>query len=274
MKNSLLNTLLLFILILVAVIVLFNINIYLGILVTILALSYFLYRSRASIYVLQGNAKYSSGDLEKALEYYKKAYGTGKCKPQTIISYAYLLLRSGKLDESEKLLTEVLNTSLDADSKMLAKSNMSLVLWKKNRLDDATALLEEVFADYKTTVMYGNLGYMYVLKGDMEKALEFNLEAYGYNDTNPVILDNLGQTYYLRGEYDKSEEIYSKLMASNPKTPGVYYNYGLLLSALGQDEKALEVLRKALDFKINFLSGVTEEEIRNKMQKIEEGLVS
>jgi len=129
-------------------------------------------------------------------------------------------------------------------------------------------MLEEVFATYKTTTVYGSLGYLMLLKGDLEKALAFNQEAYEYNDNNSVIVDNLALNYYLLGELDKAEEIYEKLMTKNPTYPEAYYNYGLTLEAKNKIDKALEVMEKALDFKFSFLSNVSREEVENKIQEL------
>jgi tetratricopeptide (TPR) repeat protein len=153
---------------------------------------------------------------------------------------------------------------------MLLKSNIALVQWKKGQLDDAVATLEEVFAGFKNTAVYGSLGYLLILKGDLEKALEFNREAYDYNNQNAVIVDNLGQNYYLMGEYDSAGEVYEKLLAGKPDFPEPYYNYGLVLAATGCRERALELFRKALEQKFSFLSAITREEVEHAIRKLSE----
>lgn len=227
-----------------------------------------LYRLRGTIYTIIGNWTYSKGNIDNAIRWFKKAYNIKNRKPNTVVSYAYLLLKSGDTEESEKILTSLINTNIGNDNKMLAKSNLALVLWKKDRLDDAIAMLEEVLESYKTSTVYGSLGYLYIAKGDLDKALAFNQEAYEYNSYNKIILDNLGQTYYLRGEYDKAEEIYDKLMLTNPTFPEAYYNHALLLDKTGKTEKAVESLNKALTFKTTFLSTVTGEEIEEKIKDL------
>lgn len=269
---KIIKNLLIFVAAFIIIIVLFNYNILVGLAAVVAGILFVAYISRARILVLQGTAQYSKGDMDKALFYFKKAFDTGKCKPTSSISYGYLLLRAGRIEESEKILNTLLSGNLKSDEKMTAKSNLALVMWKKGNIDEAISILEEVISNYKNTNVYGSLGYMYILKGDLDKALEFNLEAYEYNSSNNVILDNMGQTYYLMGEQDKAEEIYEKLMANKPTVPGVYYNFGLVLAEKGQTEKALEYTKKALDYKINFLSGVTEAEIRQKIEQLEKGL--
>jgi len=243
-------------------------NVYLALAFAAIYIGSVIYMGRATVFSIMGNVSYGRGDMKKSAEWFSKAYMTGKARPNTIISYAYLLLKLGNVDDSEGILKKFISASPSHDDEMLAKSNLALVLWKKGDLDGAINMLEEVFATYKTTTVYGSLGYLMLLKGDLEKALAFNQEAYEYNDNNSVIVDNLALNYYLLGELDKAEEIYEKLMTKNPTYPEAYYNYGLTLEAKNKIDKALEVMEKALDFKFSFLSNVSREEVENKIQEL------
>lgn len=225
--------------------------------------------SRSTIYKLFANIKYARGDMDKTLHWYRKAYEADMAKAGTAITYAYLLIRGGNIEEAEKVFNKIFELKLGQDEKMLAESYYALLLWKKGDLDGAVNMLEKVIEKYKTTTIYGNLGYLLILKGDLDRALEFNLEAYNYNSSNPTILDNLGQTYYLRGEQDKAVEIYEKLMLHNPKFPSAYYNYGLVLLKNADHEKALENMEKALKFNFSpSLSTINKSEIEAKIGEI------
>jgi tetratricopeptide (TPR) repeat protein len=231
-----------------------------------------MYSLRSSIFSFMGTLKYSRGDIDEAVRWFKKAHETHNTKPRAEISYAYLQLKQGNLEEAESILNSLLSTNLQKDDEMNAKSNLALVLWKKSRLDDAISLMEEVIDNYKTSAVYGSLGYLLIEKGNLDKALAFNLEAYDYNGRNAVIADNLGQTYYSLGEYDKAEELYKNLMSANPSFPEAYYNYALVLEKLGRLQEALETIRKASDYKLSFLSTVTKEEIEAKSEEIRKRL--
>lgn len=252
-----------------AIIILFRKNFIYGIIALILYTLYGLYTGKASIFAIMGSRNYSKGNMEEAIKWFDKAYKSGSAKPMTVTSYAYLLLKCGNITEAEKILNEQMNKLLSNEEKMNVKSNLALVLWKKGQLDEAVNMLEEVFSNYKTTTIYGSLGYLLILKGDLNKALEFNLEAYEYNSSNAVIQDNLGQTYFLMGEYDKSQEIYEKLVSTNPSFPEAYYNYGLLMKQKGELNKALELMKKALEYKFSFLSTVSREEVEAEIKNIE-----
>jgi len=268
MNNDRNNKLVKYLLPVAVIIVLFFFKPLLGILGIIAYIFYVLFTARSGVYKLIGSVRYSKGDMDNALTWLKKAYESNKADPRTAISYAYLLLKAGRLEESEKVFSELLSGKLNSDDRNLAKSNYALLLWKKGNLDEAINMLEEVTKEYKTTTVYGSLGYLLILKGDLDRALEFNLEAYDYNSSNTIIQDNLGYTYYLKGEFDKAEEIYKKLVASNPTFPEAYYNYGLVLIKKGDPAKAYEFMEKSLNYKLTFLSTITRYEIEAKIEEL------
>lgn len=261
-----------FILPVVVIIASFYYSKILGIAFVIVYIGYLLYMNRVGIYSILGSISYGKGQMDKAIKWFGQAYQSQKAHPKMAVSYAYLLLKNGDIQEPEKILTDLLGKKIDKDSEMIAKSNLALVLWKKGQLDEAIAMLEKVHGEFKTSTIYGSLGYLLIAKGDLDRALEYNLEAYHYNDSNTIILDNLGQTYYLRGEYDKAEEIYHKLMASNPSFPEAYYNYGLLLLAKNEKEQALANMEKALNYQFTYLSTVTREEVETKIGEMKQAI--
>ena len=257
-----------FVLLVVVLIVLFNINLFVGLTALLMIFAYMFYITRTSLFSVIGTMNYSKGNLDKAISWYKRAYETGKANPRSNISYAYLLLKSGRIDESEAILQKMLKSSIGKDDMMFTKSNLALAVWKKGDLDGAVSMLEEILPEYTNSTIYGSLGYFHILKGDLDKALQFNLEAYEYNNTNTVILDNLGQTYHLTGQDEKALEIYETLVSKNPAFPEAYFNYSLVLEKLGKLEQALEMAEKALNYKLTFLSTISRDDIEEKIKEI------
>lgn len=254
---------------LIALIVLFSYSKIIGLAFLALVILFLVIRNRAGLYNVFAGFAYKKGDTDKALAWLKKAYHVRNSKPKIKMLYSYLLLKTGNVEEAGKTLEDIMSSKLNFEDERMAKSNYALVLWKKGRLNDAAALLEEVYTDYKTTTLYGSLGYLLILKGDLDRALKINTEAYEYNDSDPVILDNLAHTMYLRGDLSKAAELYEKLMSVNPSFPEAYYNYSLVLMEQKDYDRALSTIKKAANFKLSFLSNLTQEELTGKIKKIE-----
>ena len=265
MIKKLLKVLITFLLPIIVIIILIRINVLIGLVALIVYIAISVYSSRSAIYTALGSSNYSKGNIGKALTLFEKAYHTGKMPNTTIAFYAYILLKTGNIELSENLLTKMLKTNLSLDDINQFKSIFALVHWKRQRLDEAIEMLEEVIKNYSTTSVYGSLGYFYILKGDLEKALTFNLEAYDYNNSDNIINDNLGQTYLALEQYEKSKEIYEILISKKPTFPEAYFNYGLLLEALEQHDQAQEMFKVALESKFSYLSSLTKEQIQTKL---------
>ncbi len=226
---------------------------------------------RASVLSLIATVKFQK-DKQKAFALYEKAYKTGKMKPQTALYYSYLLLRDGRLDESNKKFDEILSknkknlTESDINNALL---NKALVKWKsgdlKGALKDAQSLYDN---GYKTTAIYGVLGYWYALDGQYEKALEINKEAYDYNSDDLIIADNLAQNYFLVGEIEKSHDMYVDILNKDPQFIEPYYNFALVLESLGEFDDAVSELENALSMKEKFLSTVTHDMVKKKIDEI------
>ena len=248
----------------------FNFNPLLGLVVLLGCIGYTVYTSLPSVYIMLGQKNYPA-DVQKTFSYLEKAHKTGRMSKDNVIYYSYMCLREGRLEKAERLINSILAFKVDADTKMKAKSNQALLFWKQGNIDEALEILEEIFKTYKTTSLYGTLGYLLIEKGDYEKSLAFNLEAYEFNDSNNVILDNLGQNYCILGKYEKAAEVYEKLWeTAKPDFPVPFYNYALVKHNLGETEDAVELLREGLGKRFTFLAAVSKEEMENKLNEFEE----
>lgn len=269
MNKTFKKALISFILPVIIIFIAFTRNIWLGFGAVLLYLAALLYVKRVLVYTLMGSRNYALGKTEEALKWLKRAHETKKSGARPSVSYAYILLKSGDLIKSEEILQKLLKDNPSNQDTPYIKSNLALALWKKGDLDAAVGMLEELMQTYKTTTVYGSLGYLYILKGDLERALQFNLEAMDYNSADKVILDNLGQNYYLLGSYGKAREIYEPLIAQAPSFPEPYYNYALVLEKLGEPEPALEMAKKALNYKFTCLSSISKEEVESKIKQLD-----
>lgn len=246
----------------------FSTHILLGLAAIALLIGYLIYGKRDAVLLRKGLTESQQGNLETGLQYVKKAYELSPNNPAIAINYGYLILKSGNIDKAGEILEQA--RSQHAGGKLSNNIDMSLALvrWKQDRLQEAIEMLEQVYAQIKTTTLYGSLGYLYIASGDLDRALEFNLEALDYNDSDPVILDNLFITRILREDWDEAESIGARLMDMNPKFPEAYYHDALLRLHRGDKEGALEQLDEALSRNFTSVSTETRETVERKREQL------
>ena len=230
-----------------------------------------IWRLRADIYSLVAQRKFATNHSD-GYKWFEKALKTKRMRPYFVLFYAYMLLRDGALDKAEELITKTLylyKKKLSADVKLSAELNYALIKWKRGNIREAISDLEEMYEDgYRSSVMYGTLGYLYLIHGDIVKAYKFNQEAMEYNPDDNIITDNWGNTLLLRGDKEKALEVYEEFMEKEPTFMEAYYNYGKTLLANGEKEKAVLEMSKTLDMEEKYLSELTHEKIRAEIEKI------
>jgi len=218
---------------------------------------------RADIVARIGHIRHAKGNTSGALQAFKFANKIGNMSNQNKISYGYFLLRLGELNEARKVLNFVsMNASPKKPTiKHSARAMLALVLWKNGELDDGIEMMEDVFENYKNSIIYQGLGLMYLQKKDKARALEFNLEAYEYNSSDKIIVDNLAESYVMNGNMENAKEIYEKLLEMNPHFPEAFFGFGKLLIELGEHERGIELVKQALDKPFAFLSTITRDDV-------------
>ncbi|MFD2670284.1 tetratricopeptide repeat protein [Marinicrinis sediminis] len=225
-------------------------------------------RLRVRWYALRGNVAYANGNVKAAQELLDKAARTGKADAKILNGYGYLLLTQGQVEAAEEWVLQALEKSESRQDQMNSKINLSLVLWLKGEQGRAILQLRELNKEMKNTIIYGNLGYFLVLRGYLEEALEYNLEAYTFNGESKTILDNLGQTYYLMGDMEKAQEIYRKLIPMKPTIAEPYYYYACTLEQLDETEEAILQLERALEYEVSLISSIQKSMIEQKLEAL------
>ena len=240
-----------------------------GIFFILISISIILFIYRHIIYRIKANKLYNEGNLTKATELLEKAVTLKKCPPSMKVMLGYALLKSGNIDKSYSILRDVVNSNVSKTEKNMAKSNLALVLWKQNKTKEAIEMLKEVLKEYKTTGVYGSLGYLLILNNEIQEAIRLNQEAYEFNSEDTIIQDNLGLCHIITNDFDKAFEIYNSLIPTKPSFPEAYYNYANLLEQTGDIEESINNYKKALDFNISFISVLNEEMIKSKICELE-----
>ncbi|MEW8956829.1 tetratricopeptide repeat protein [Clostridium sp.] len=230
--------------------------------------SYLFYKfitKRYIFYSVKGSKLYRNGNKEEAIKYFEKASNISTCKPRIHISYSYLLLVEGRLEDAERILGYAAKSKLYGRENLNAKITLALIEWKKDNLDESINILEELLKESKSMTLYESLGYLLLLKGDYERALDLNLEAKEYDSSSSIILDNLAQSYYNLGKIKEAEEIYEDITKINLTFADPYYYYGLILKEKGDLDEAKDMFLKALSCPESFLTGLNKSTIEKEL---------
>jgi len=246
----------------------FSIHSGLGLAAVIVIIGLYIFSKRNAVLLQRALNESSKGNRKEALLLLEKAYRIDPNNVAIAINYAYLSLKSGEVEKADQLLEKAAQQSNSKKFHNNIEMNVALVRWKQGRLQEGIEILERVHSKIKTTTVYGSLGYLYIEQGDLDQALSFNMDAYDYNDGDPVIMDNLFLTRILREEWDEAAVIGAKLLELNPKFPEASYHHALLLLHHGDLTGALEQLDTALGRTFTSVSTESRETVERKRDEV------
>lgn len=242
-------------------------------LLSFIALIIYLIFNRSNVLCSIAEFRYGMGHTQSALKLYKFAAKIGKIKFIHRVRRAYLTLKEGDIDEANKLFVLISMDKLKPEQRAKLKESHALVAWKRGEVSDAIEMLEYVHQHFVSTTTYGSLGYMYIHSGNLNRALEYNLEGYAYNPKNDIIVDNLAFTYLKIKDYENAEKYYQELFAMEPRFPEGYYEYGkYLIEVKGEREQGIELVKKALGCRFSFLSMSSRRDILDYLEKCGEDI--
>lgn len=93
---------------------------------------------------------------------------------------------------------------------------------------------------------YNNLGAMYYLNGDLEKAEQLYREALRINPNETMVNGNIGLVCMNTNRPAEAEKYYLEEIRINPHYDNVYYNFGLLYYNHSKYEEAIRLWEKTL----------------------------
>lgn len=236
--------------------------------VVFIYLSLFVVAERENLYKMLAAHQFKKRNLPKALRLIYKAYLLKDSSVHTAVTFVYFLLKSGKFVKAGEIISELEKRAMNEQELNIVALNKALFLWKSSRVEEAAQLYEKLLGQYESTSLYSSYGYLILLTGDLDKALELNLKAYQFNPESSAIMDNLGLTYLKRNQPGESLALYEKLMEREPRFPEAYYNMALLMEEMMDHDSAVHYLGKALEQDFDGLSTVTREEVERKLNQL------
>ena len=112
-----------------------------------------------------------------------------------------------------------------------------------------------------------NLGAMYYLDKQPDKAAPEFEKAIELNSTEEMAHNNLGLIYMDRGDFEKSENEFKKELEVNPYYDNAYSNLGLLYFKMGKFDQAEDSWKKALGINPNLFEVIQNLATLNYQQK-------
>ncbi len=208
------------------------------------------------------------GHFDKARKIYQYAVKKNTASVNCLNCYSVMLLREGNAEEALALVTK----ALKINTKPLLEKNLTATLgscyWVLGDIDKAIETYEglEKKYSYINADMLTTKGYLYLLKGDYEKSLEYTNTALADKNEHAPAWDNLGQIYYQQGELEKAKEAFSKALLYHEKLVDSNFYLGLIYEKFDEIEKAKEYFAKAKNCNISFLNSVRKEQIIEKCE--------
>jgi len=238
------------------------------IIVPVMLLIYLVLRFRSFPLYLRGMKAYGAGDASRALKLLKNSVEAGlSAKHQ--LTVGYLLLKEGYPEDAERIFTFLIHNPQGKFNNQHARAYSALIHWKMGRLDDAVEELENLLKEnYRSSALYCNLGFFLIEQGNMNRALEVNLEAVNYDEESPVIQDNLGLCYIKNEDWIQAQRVYDKLIATEPSFPDAWYNAAQVALHEGEKEKAESLLKTALVKKFSYLSTLSKVEVEELLNSL------
>jgi DNA-directed RNA polymerase subunit alpha len=150
------------------------------------------------------------------------------------------LWMTGRLDEAEKLLTDL----TDTPSRYFAAQCMM----SNNRHAEARESLEKIPAKQRPPQVEAAIGRTIRLGGKPDDALD-HMRGIASKGKNADILCELGLCLYENGEYDAAVEALEEAIQIEPEHAEALFNLAYLLYQRGANQKAMELYQKCISLK-------------------------
>jgi len=155
------------------------------------------------------------------------------------------LYYAGKIEESIKILREIIATRPDFDNPYLF---LTTILEKAGRLPEAETILNSgIKANPRNYKLWMEAGLVQVELGNYEQAINSLKQALTLIDWDPDLWNYLGVAYWKKGEFEQAKAIYEQALKIDPKYAVTLTNLGLTEISLGMRNKDASYLAKAAE---------------------------
>ena len=245
-----------------------------GVIVTLLMIALGIFYYVPQILRARARMAFAKGEFDEAEKWFRLSIKTKRANPDIRMEYAYVLLRTGKVDEAEQMVTELLRYKLKPQTRAKAVIQRCMCYYKSGKLDEAIQDATELYNEgYRSINLYGMLGYFKIVKAPMaQETFDFCSEAYDYADDDRDIRDNMLICYYNRGEYEKAREISDKVLEDKPPFVEAWYHAAQIDVKLGDYSGAAEKLTHIKDCHRSYMTTISEAEVKELEDEVKRKL--
>ncbi len=219
------------------------------------------------------NFLFIRGKTQKAYKYYEKALAKNTKNVAALYAYGTEILKDdGRADDALKILERArkLNAKINLDKNI--RLAISSCFWVKGDIDRAINTLESLLSDYKyvNAHVYTTLGYFYVLKNDLDKAMEYSRKAIEDSPEHAAAWDNVGQIYFRQENFDDAKAAFEKALKYKEDMVDSLYYLGLVYENEGNSDEAFKCFSKAKNCNISALNTITKEQVLEKYKQYDD----
>lgn len=186
------------------------------------------------------NTSVSTGAAEKFVPEVKRE--------EKISSSQYSSLTDAIKQQNDDAIQKMASEILSQNSKDLTALNaLSMVYYKKGRLDAAEYILGKALAAYPdSSEVYSNRGLVLLAQGERREAIRSFRKAIELNPNNAVAGANAGSLYIQDKDYNKAMLSLEIAVKNGLRDLKVMNNYAIVLAATGKVKEASDVYDRLL----------------------------
>lgn len=203
---------------------------------------------------------------QTAISFYEKALKHNTKSGYALAAYGLILLKEGQNEKALSLFEKLHMIDPSVMIEKIAYTNKAVCLWKMNKIDEAIETLNKMNEkfDYISASTYTTLGFLYLLKKEYDKALEYTNKALEDTPNHGPALDNMGQIYFYQNDLKQAEKYFKKALEEKSTMVDSKYYLGLTYEKQGKIDLAKEYFKKAYESNVNAFSTITFEQVKEK----------
>lgn len=188
----------------------------------------------------RGNYHFKINEPEKAIYFFNEAINK---YPEYADAYNNRGLVYLKINKSPKAIDDF-EKAIKIDSKFFeAKFNLAKIYSEIGKTKEADKLYEEITSNYlKSSDFYNFYGQNLVRINQINKSLYSLNKSLQLNPKNIEAITNMGYVYYLQNENEKAKIQFEKALKINPKFPFALNNLAVLLGKNRDFNEAIKLI--------------------------------